>query len=327
MNARLFFGGVLAALPLLLLLSSCGGKKADVKAGGVFVTFDGAAVIKDGDYEPALEVLKGREPGLAKMWDALPAAQKRMIVQMIIDQKKAIEIAKKFVAAEGLDKTAEYKKHRAEMMELVEGDLAIKALQTYIGKNIKPDAKAYYNEHRAKEGAFLNPAFVITPGGAAVVGVAVATPAEADALIVKAKTAGDLKAAGAKVQDFGMVTPTSKIDRMIMGKALSMAPGFDKVEGADKKIWVIQVKSKQEPTFKEFDTLAKEMQDEIKQYAEAMMMQEALGKKFDELEKSYKVVVHKEALEKLFPEPLPEKPVADAKAAPAAPAAPAPKAA
>jgi len=250
----------------------------------------------------------------------LPAAShKRLKALAAVLGKSMREIVIESIEEHLADFSMPNKKTRAEMLELVDGDLAIKALQKSVSKDIKLDAKEFYATHRLTDGAFQNPAFMITPGGVVLFGVMVPSAADAEKLLAKAKTSGDLRAAAGtfKTQDFGTVTPTSKIDRAILGKALSMAaPGFEQVEAADKKIWVLQAKSKQEPVFKEFDVLPKEVQDEIKQYAEGMGLQEALDKKLKELQATYKVVVNKEAIEKLFPE-LPEKP-----AAPVAPVAP-----
>jgi PPIC-type PPIASE domain len=311
-----------AALSLLLLLPSCepldwfkkqfGGECATCEshmslapvnkelAEEAVITFGDKVVLKGAEFEQNVELLMQSQAGIKDIIACMSPEQREQVFENILMGLVNERLISEWVGNQGLDKTAEYREQARRAHEAVDRDLAIRAFEREIVKNIKfsdDEAKSWYQKNKER---LLSQPFLETVGGIKAEGVNVGSEKDAKDFAGKvkgsslAKTAQDAKKS---VVDFGLVTVQStSLDPQIRTKivALKQLPSTEIIKAGDNKYWVVHATSKVEPTFCDFAKVKDIVKDRMKE--ERAM--EYLRKKVDEIASQAKVIVNKEYLKK-----------------------------
>ena len=256
-------------------------------------------------YERMLAMIIETQPTLRDMLPYLPENQKEQIYAQLLETIALERIIMRAVEESGIRDREEYKKNARRVHESVDRDLAINAFQNELLKEVAlsdEDMRNFYDANRSTDALFQRPPFVTTMGGVKAEAFEVKSQKIARELADKARSSGfsavarELKK---KVEDYGLVTQQSMIDRDIK-EAIFKVTSFPKIEivrASNGKYFVVSVKSKQETVYADFDAV----KDAVKQVMTGKKFNELYQNRIAELKDKYQVVLHKEYLEKRKP--------------------------
>ncbi len=294
------------------------------------VTFGGQTAATGKDYEKNIQLIMEAQPALKDMLPYIPEENQNEMYAQILDAMALEKTMLRWVQESGIDQTPEYRKNAARVHEAVDRDLALRAFENELAKEITvtdDEIKKYYEEKKDKEPAFQRPPFLVTPSGVKAKGIEAANEKEAQELAEKVKQSSIdqvAKDAKKKVTDYGLVNSQSTIDTQVKDKILGSKtfPSTDVVKGADGKYRVVAITSKQEAQHADVG----QVKDAVKQIITGKKFNELHAKKMEDLKKKYKVEVNKEylnkrkqALQPLAPAEPAEQPVEKPAPAPVAP--------
>lgn len=274
------------------------------------VTFDEKPVITGTDFERNFQALIETQPIIKEMLPSMPQEQQDQIFGQILDSFAMEKIMRRWVKESGTDQQAEFKKNARRAHELLDRDLALRAFENELSKNIvltDAELSDYYQKQQATDPAFQRAPFATTPGGVKAQGFEAADEKEAKMLAAKVGDFATIaKDAKKKLVDFGPVNASSFIDPEVKARILSAQkfPSTEVVKGMDGKYRVVRIISKKEGVYAPFE--------KVKDHVKAMMMQKKFGemfnKKIEELKETYKVKIDKSYIEKRKKKPAAEEP-------------------
>ncbi len=292
--------------------ASCGCPHAheDVKLEGydpvllreTVVSLNEKPVVTGEDTERDILLMMQTEPSIKELMPLIPEDQQDEIFGRIIEGKAIKELMMHWVHDTGLDHQPEYVRNASRIHEAVDGDLALRAFENQVLKEVTvsdAEAQKFYQE-RSTEPMLQQPPFLITAGGIKAEGFEVSDEKEAGELAQKARAstfAQVAKEANKHVVDYGLVNRSSFLDETVKDVILenkATLPTIIIVKGSDDKYRVIELLSRQEPKYADFESVKEAVQHVIKN----KKFNELHEKKLAELKEKYKLVVNKDYVQK-----------------------------
>ena len=280
-----------ACKPLEWIKDKLGSQKPKEE---VVVSFNNKPIVTGAEFEKNIQLLMQAQPAFQQMLPLMNAEQQVQIYNQIAETMAAERMMTEWVKKAGLDKNAEYKANAQQIHEAVDRDLAVRAFQNELVKQITitdEEAENYYRENGDKNPAFKRAPFTAMMGGVKAQGVSFATDKEAKDFAALAKKSDFAKAAQQakkSVTDFGVVTSqTIAVDNKIKSTILDMKkfPSTEVVKSADGKFWVVQ--GLEQPT--DFASI----KENVKEVMMGEKFNELYTKKMGELKSEFNVVVNK----------------------------------
>lgn len=303
------------------------------------VSFEGKPVVSGEDYERNFQQILQAQPALKDMLPYIPEEQQDQMFGQMAESMALEKLMLRWVKDSKLDQDAEYRRNAKRVHEAVDRDLALRAFENELLKEIvitDDEGKKFYDENKATDAALQRPPFALAQGGVKAQGVEFANEKEAREFAIKAKV-GDFaklaKDAKKTPNDYGSVNQQSFIDNNVKSKILEATkfPSVEVVKGTDGKFRVVKIAGKQEPKYADFE----KVKDQIKQVLTGKKFNDLYTKKMAELKDKYKVEINKDyvnlrkpakpAAEEAKPELAEGKELAPAAPATAAPANAAPQ--
>lgn len=316
MNAKsstnISFGG---ALVLLAMLPGCwfgGARDQKVEergenyrvqdeapvAGDVIVTMDGKPLIT----KQMVEVQKERIMKTSPQFKAMMAAEENadQVNQFVAQNMVGEKIIGKYIADEGIDKTAEYKDDIAAMESGLKQAINIKHFgQKFPVIISEAELRDFYDKNKAM--------LMTSPGGVTAMMVQFDNEPAARSFMATVKQQKDdfKKAANEaglsdKVKEFKTITMrTPGIDPMLRDKiiAIKQTPTLElfTVNGVS---WVVYATGKEAPQYRPFE----QVKDGIKHQLEQQKQAEVLSKEVENLKEKYKIELDKNFFKEQAPE-------------------------
>ena len=318
-------------LPAIALLPGCdlpwttGGKKKEecplcwhgaqvadeeIKVEGIepgvlketIISFDGKPVATGEEFERNIQMMMEAQPALKDMLPYIPQDQQDQIYTQVLETMGLEKLMQQYNKDSGVAESAEYQKNARRVHEAVDRDLALRAFENEISKQIEvteDEAKKFYQDNRTSEPIFQRPPFLTKAGGIKAKGFEVATEKEAKDLAEKARKQSFTtvaKDAKKTIVDYGLVNQHSFLDTNVKNEILSATqfPTIKVVKGTDNKYRVVDVVSRQEPTYAEPDKVA----DTAKEVLKGKKFNERSTQKINELKEKYKMQVNKDYVQK-----------------------------
>ncbi len=295
-------------------------EKDDLKVEGVnpaalketVISFEGKPVVTGEDYERNFQQIVQGQPALKDMLPYIPEVQQDQMFGQMLESMALEKLMLRWVKDNKLDQEPEYRKNAQRVHEAVDRDLALRAFESELLKEIvitDDEAKKFYDENKATDQMLPRPPFVVSQGGVKAQGFETANEKEAQDLAAKAK-AGDFtqvaKAAKKSISDYGAVNAQSFIDNNVKDKILAATkfPSIEVVKGTDNKYRVVKIASKSDTKYADYD----KVKDALKQTLTGKKFNELYNKKMAELKDKYKVEINKEYVQK---RKLPKAPAAE----------------
>lgn len=266
------------------------------------VSMNGKPIVTGEDTERDIQLMMQAEPSIKEVMPLIPEEQQDEIYGRIIDGKAIKELMIHWVHDTGIDQQPEYIRNAQRIHEAVDGDLALRAFENQVLKEITitdQEAQKFYQQKRT-EPLLQQPPFLITAGGTKAEGFEVANQKEAEELLEKAR-AGNFaqvaKEANKHVVDYGLVNRSSFLDEAVKDKILeskATLPEVAMVKGSDGKYRVIILLSRQEPKYADFE----QVKEAVHHLLKNKNFNDLHEKKLDELKEKYKLVVNKDYVQK-----------------------------
>lgn len=280
-----------ACKPLDWFKDTSGSDKPHVGREEVVVTFNGKTMVSGSDFEKNIELLIQAQPIFQQMLPSMPAEQQAQIYNQIAETMAAERMMIEDVKRKGLDKTAEYKNNARQIHDAVDRDLAVRAFQNELIKEISiTDAQAeqFYNENRDKNAAFKRPPFTAMAGGVNARGITFPTEQAAKDFLAQAKKS-DFTAA-AQQANKPITDLTNAVDPKIKSAVTGMKkfPALEVVKSSDNKFWVVE--GKQDGQLAGFA----QIKDAVKEVMMGEKFNEVYSKKMADLKSELNVVVNKD---------------------------------
>jgi peptidyl-prolyl cis-trans isomerase C len=271
------------------------------------VSFEGKPVITGRDYEKNFQMILEAQPALKDMLAYIPQEQQDQMYNQILEALILERVLLRHIKEEGIDRTPEYRKNAQRVHEAVDKDLALRAFESELLKEIvvsDDEARTFYDENKAKDPTLQRPPFLVTPGGIKAQAFEAANEKEAQELAEKARKGNFnqvAKDAKKSVTDYGLVNQQSFIDSEVKSKVLGTTkfPHIEVVKGSDGKYWVVREQSSQEPKYADFE----KVKDAVKQIITGKKFNDLYTKKIEDLRSKYKVEVNKDYLKKRIKAP------------------------
>ena len=267
----------------------------------VVVKFGDKVVLTGADFEQNVDLLMQSQAGIKDIIACMSPEQRDQVFENILEGLVNERLISAYIINQGLDKTREYKEQACRAHEAVDRDLAIRAFEREVVKNIAftdEEANNWYEKNRER---LLSQPFLETLGGIKAQGFMANSEKEAKELMAKASKGNNFaniaQEAKHAVVNFGLVTAqSSSIEPAIRAKILAMKqfPMVEMVKGSDNKYWVIQGTGKTEPTFCSFAKI----KDTVKERMKEERAMDYLRKKVDEIRSQSQVTVNKDYLKK-----------------------------
>ncbi len=226
----------------------------------VLAAMDGLPVVTQGQLDAMIEA----NPQLQQMKSMIdPVQLYYQLLQGLINKVVLCE----FVRINKLDQASDYKKKLAEMVDSVTNMLNVEIFSQSLPVSIKEsDVKEFYENNKDKI-----PELMVSRGGVQAACVHFDKENEAQEFLKKIdQENGDIKKAAeqagliGKFKDFMLINSQSfGYDPVLRSKVLSMknVPGSDLCKINDGSVYVITASSKEEPTYKPFETIKKQLRE------------------------------------------------------------------
>jgi len=270
--------------------------------GEPLVEFDGVVVATMDDLDENLALVMQANPALKDVLAYLPAEQQEQIMDQLVEAIAMEKLMRRWVDESGISRTAEYREMTRRAHEALDKDLASRAFETEIVKNIKisdEEARNFYAMNRT-DPLFQRAPFTTQMGGIKAESIEADSPEQAKELVADAQTeafAEVAERAGKEVKDYGLVGPMSFINEAIKTAIVKAGEGalpttFDvDVNGTP---FVIHVVSKQETEYAPFS----QVKDAVIQVMTGKRATDMYIKKIEQLKNAYKMKVHKDSVKK-----------------------------
>jgi hypothetical protein len=267
------------------------------------VSIEGKPAVTGEDYERSFQIILENQPALKDMLPYIPEEQKDQMFGQLLEGMAMEKLMQRWVKDSGIENQPEYRRNAKRVHEAVDRDLALRAFENELLKEIKisdEEARRYYLENRTTDPMFQRPPFLIAPGGVKAKAIEVSNEKEARDLADKARKsslAAAAKEIKKQVTDYGLVNPHSFIDADVKSKILETTnfPSIEVIKGSDGKYRVVEVISKQEPKYAEPDAHVIEA---AKQVLTSKRYSELSAQRLAELKDKYKLEVHKDYIQK-----------------------------
>jgi peptidyl-prolyl cis-trans isomerase C len=262
------------------------------------VSFEGKPVVTGEDYERNFQQILQAQPALKDMLPYIPEEQQDQMFGQMAESMALEKLMLRWVKDSKLDQDAEYRRNARRVHEAVDRDLALRAFENELLKEIvitDDEAKKFYDENKATDAALQRPPFALAQGGVKAQGVEFSNEKDAKEFAIRAKV-GDfaklVKDVKKTINDYGTVNQQSFIDNNVKSKILETTkfPSVEVVKGTDGKFRVVKISGKQEPKYAEFD----KVKDQIKQVLTGKKFNDLYTKKMADLKEKYKVEINKD---------------------------------
>ena len=299
-KANKFFFSALSVS--LLLLSGCWSKKEESSSatavdtnisesisapqGEVLLSIKGNAVITVPQFELYFNRFLEANPRMQQILSLMPDADKNIFMTMVSE-----ELLLNWIKEQKVDQREEFKNELQKTIDQVVRGVNVRLAAQYFEKEHPvemkdSEVKKYYDDNKE-----VIPGILISRGGIKAFGVSFDKKEEAQAFLPEASKAKDLKelaqAKKLQVKDFGLINKMSPgVEKELKDKIFAMKrfPSTELVE-VNKKYWVIQAQSKEEPKYHEFD----QIKDELSRLVKDEKTAEMFNKELDALKKAYGV--------------------------------------
>lgn len=268
----------------------------------VVVKFGDKVVLTGAEFEQNVDLLMQSQAGIKDIIACMSPEQRAQVFDNILEGLINERVISEWISNQGLDRTHEYKEQARRAHEAVDRDLAIRAFEREVVKNIvfsDDEAKNWYDKNRER---LLSQPFLESLGGVKARGFSVNTEKEAKDFAARAGTTESdftkiAQEAKRSVTNFGLVTAqSSSVEPQIRTKILAMKifPATEVIRGGDNKYWVVQGFAKVEPTFCPFP----QVKDAVKERMKEERAMDYLRKKVDEIRAQSRITVNKDYLKK-----------------------------
>lgn len=271
----------------------------------VVISFAGRPVVTGADLEKSIQMLMQAQPAFQQMWPFMGAEQQMQVLKQIAENLAAERIMHEYVKRSGLDKTAEFKENARQIHDAVDRDLAMRAFQNELVKNIvisDEEAQKYYETHRDKPN-FKRPPFVAGGSGIQTEVIVASSVKEAQDIAAQAKKNSNFEAVAKsfnkKVMNLGTVAQQSmNVDTAIKTKLMGVKrfPSIEVVKGSDKKDYVVKAISKKDEQFADFSK--PEVKEAVKEMLLGERFSDIFNKKMADLKAEYNVVINNDHITK-----------------------------
>ena len=281
----------IVAITALALLPNCGQKKQDqnetvATANGseVLLSLNGEPVITVQQLDDYINQAKEVNPQVEMIMQIMPNARQDVFYKSL----KGDKIVREDIKRKGIDKTAEYQKKKAMMLDAIEASLAAEFFRE-AHKPVVTDAevKEFYNKNKENVSGIQ-----VSAGGVDAQAVSFTDKAKAQEFMTKVKASGANFAAIAKEQKLtvlnfgGPVSERSRVDNAKLKEMILAAKKFPSIElvpGDKNTYFVVELKGKSAAKYLPFE----QVQEGIKNMVLEKKAHESFEKKLTELEKQY----------------------------------------
>ena len=210
---------------------------------------------------------------------------------------------RRWVDESGVSKTVEYQKTARRAYDTLDRDLAMRAFEAELLKDITisdEEARNFYAMNRKADPVFGRPPFTTQMGGVKAESIEADSQQEAKELVVDAQTeafADVAEGAGKEVKDYDLVGPMSFINQTI--KNAIIKAGDEKLPAVfdvdvDGTYYVVHVISKQETEYAPFS----QVKDAVIHVMTGKRFTDMYMKKIEGLKGTYKLKIHNDYLKK-----------------------------
>lgn len=233
------------------------------------------------------------QPQLKQIVQLMPEAETQIFDGMLNERAIAMDIHNK-----GIDKSAEYQKERAKMMDFVDRSLNIKFFQKEHPVTItKAEIRKFYDENKGTmRDLELSPAGVRTD--------IIIFDSKADAQPFYDKVKGNkadfekiAKEGNLPIKNAGLINEQSfDVEKPILDKVATIKrfPSVETVELADGKVAVIKAYAKEEAKYVPYE----QVEAGLENYLKNQKSVEALTKEIEKLKKEFNITINKEYFER-----------------------------
>jgi hypothetical protein len=227
---------------------------ASESASNVLLSINGTPALTVEKYEEQLEMAKQANPQIGMLLQMMPNAEKDFIFRGMA----TAEMMKAWAKKEGVDKTEDFKKQRAQLCDAMELQLYMKHFDEAHPVHISDaDLSSFYEEQKD-----LIPALTLSPGGVETVYVRFDSKDKADKFFDKVK---DLKKASAfkaaaqqhdhKAGD-SVINEKSQVGDAIKSVVLDLKkfPSVKMVGAGDNSYWVLLATGKSDTQYRDLKT-------------------------------------------------------------------------
>ncbi len=257
----------------------------------VLATMNGKAIITTAMFEAEFNKVLEKNPQVKQFLALMPDIEEKFIENMV-NQK----IIDRYITEHKLDQSPSYKAELEGMVNELKQMLNMEVFGRQFTVNVADaEIRKFYEEHKAEI-----PELLISYGGTNVMGVSFDSQADAQAFMDKVKDASKqfermANEAGFKAnfRDFKLVNAHSvAIDPTVRTKIVTIKtfPTVDMVQGADKKYWVLNAISQEEPKYKQFDEVKELLKPVIEREKQVVRMQD----EYKKLMQEYNIEINKE---------------------------------
>jgi hypothetical protein len=291
------------SIALLATVPGCFNNSEKKPSGEAVVLINGKPVISAEEFDQSIELLAQAQPAFAQVLPFMSPEQQEPIYLQIAETLAAERMMHEAVKRSGVDKTKEYQENARRIHESVDRDLAVRAFQNDLAKQIvitDDEAREFYDAQKDKNQAFKRAPFV-THGGVVARAVPCGDEKEANELlqiVLKSKNL-DTAAAGMKKEiiDLGIVnTQSFSVDNALRAKISVMKkfPAFEVVRDSAGEFFVVEGMRREESGTASFDTV----RERVKEVMLGDRFNDALLKKLEELKREYAVTINKDFIAK-----------------------------
>ncbi len=265
------------------------GAMADTQSGGeVLLTIDGHPRITVDRFESYMNTVLDAQPQLKQLINLMPEAETELFKSMANE-----ELLQAWIAKNGIDQGAGYKKDLQMIQDFGKRQLAIKYFQEqHPAKISEAEVRKYYDENKK-----TTPELMTSRGGISAMLLSFEKPDEAEnffALVKDGKNDFVAKAREAKLpaKELKEVTEMSyEVEGPVRDALVAMTkfPATQMIKGKDKT-YVVKATAKKEPQYVPFE--------QIKQRLEGFLQQQKMAELFtaelEKLKNEFKMVENKD---------------------------------
>lgn len=273
--------------------------------GEPVITFDHKSRLSSGDLDKKLAMIYQSRPGIQEMIAQMPEEEQLKIYKQIVDGILAEQLIREYAQQKGLTGTKEYKENAKQAYEELDCNLAVRAFQEEMNKEIQQmlskvsedEARKFYNENNDKLPVFQQAQFMKKPAHAWAKGFVVKDEKEGRILAAKivATQPGDIARVARDHKKIVVDYDSDKVSDYRVRAALTTIKGVDLIHDSKDKLIVVQISKRQAADFVPFD----KVKDAVKQVMVQDKVPALYTEKMEALKKECKVSVNEEYLKHL----------------------------